>query len=299
MRSRKLTHAGQRPPTLGPVCTENLGSGVAVMKSAQDGARTDHTGSLNRARNRRIFVQGSMRSEAIVIVGVGFQDPTQMHLAQDNDVVHTLTPDRSDQPFGKAILPRRGRCGRLVPDAHGAQSARDDAAIDPIPIGDEVARSLIPGKCLRYLTCNPFARGICFDVDPDEVSAVEPDDDEGIEQVETDSWNNEQVHGGNVRRVVTQEGSPSLAGRPPSFDHVLGDGRLRDLKPELEQFAVDAWRAPKRIFDAHSPDQHAQLRFDLRSPSQWARLPTPVATKAGPMPTHERFGPDDCENLQD
>src|SRR5438477_2960520 len=27
-----------------------------------------------------------------------------------------------------------------------------------------------------------------------------------IEQVETDSWNNEQVHGGNVRRVVTQEG---------------------------------------------------------------------------------------------
>src|SRR6476660_5939568 len=24
--------------------------------------------------------------------------PTQMHLAQDNDVVHTLTPDRSDQP---------------------------------------------------------------------------------------------------------------------------------------------------------------------------------------------------------
>jgi hypothetical protein len=23
-----------------------------------------------------------------------------MHLAQDNDVVHTFTPDRSDQPFG-------------------------------------------------------------------------------------------------------------------------------------------------------------------------------------------------------
>ena len=92
-----------------------------------------------------------------------------------------------------------------------AQSARDDAAIDPVAIADEVARSLIPGKCLRYLTCNPFGRGICCDVDPDEVSAVEPDDDEGIEQVETDSWNNEQVHGGDVRRVVTQECPPSLA----------------------------------------------------------------------------------------
>src|ERR1700676_810797 len=234
-------------------------------------ARELITGSLNRARDRRILVQGSMRSDAIIIVGVGFQDPTQMHLAQDNDVVHTLTPDRSDQPFGKAVLPRRGWCGRLVPDAHGAQSARDDAAIDPVAIADEVVRSLIPRKRLRDLTCNPFGRRICGDVDPDEVSAIEPDDDEGIEQVETDSWNNKQVHGGNVWRVVMQEGPPSLAGRPPPFDHVLGDARLRDLKPELEQFAVDAWRAPKRIFDAHPPDQYAQLRVDLRSSSLWAR----------------------------
>src|ERR1700720_3845525 len=148
-----------------------------------------------------------MRSDAIVIVGVGFQNSARMRLAQDNDVVHTFTPDRSDQPFGKAILPRRGWCGRLVPNAHGAQSARDDAAIDPVAIADEVVRSLIPGKCLRYLTCNPFRRRMCCDVDPDEVSAAEPDAGEGIGQMETDSWNNEQVHGGNVRRVVTQEGS--------------------------------------------------------------------------------------------
>jgi hypothetical protein len=64
-----------------------------------------------------------------------------MHLAQDNDVVQALTPDRSDQPFGKAILPGRGWCGRLVPDAHGAQSACDDGTIDAIPVADHVARS--------------------------------------------------------------------------------------------------------------------------------------------------------------
>src|SRR5882757_7224863 len=110
--------------------------------------------------------------------------------------------------------------------------------------------------CLKRAKKRSFHSTGCVGVRV-QVSAVEPDDDEGIEQVETDSWNNEQVHGSNVRRVVTQEGSPSLAGRPPSFDHVLGDARLRDLKPELEQFAVDAWRAPKRIFDAHPPDQYA------------------------------------------
>src|SRR6266403_3159134 len=254
---------------------------------------------MSRTGNRRILVQRPMCSDGVVVMGVRFQNAAQMRFAQNDEMVHTLATDRSDQPFGKAVLPGRGWRGRLVPDAHGAQSACDDAAIDPIPIADEVTRRLIPRKCLRYLTCNPFGRGICCDVDPDEVSAVEPDNDEGIEQVETDSWNNEQVHGGDVRRVVMQEGSPSLAGRPPPFDHVLGDARLRDLKPELEQFAVDAWRAPKRIFDAHPPDQYAQLRVDLRSPSLWARLPTPVAAKSGSVPTYERLGPDDCENLQD
>jgi hypothetical protein len=191
-----------------------------------------------------------MCSNVVVIASIESQDLAQMRLAQDDEMVNTLAPDRSDQPFGKAVLPRRGWCSRLVADAHGAQSACDDGAIDLIPIADEVLRSFVPRKCLGQLARNPPRSRVCCDVDPDEVSAVEPDDDEGIEQVETDSWNNEQVHGGNVWRVVMQEGPPSLAWRPPPFDHVLGDARLRHLKPELEQFAVNAWRAPKRIFDA-------------------------------------------------
>src|SRR5262249_35317681 len=43
--------------------------------------------------------------------------------------------------------------------------------------------------------------------------------------------------------------------------------------------------------------QCAQVRFNLRPPSKGARLPTPVATKAGPMPTG--LGADDGDDLQD
>jgi hypothetical protein len=39
------------------VCTENLNPNVLTMKSAQYGARIYDTGSLNLARDRRIFVQ--------------------------------------------------------------------------------------------------------------------------------------------------------------------------------------------------------------------------------------------------
>jgi hypothetical protein len=71
-----------------------------------------------------------------------------------------------------------------------------------------------------------------------------PTSDRRREQVEADRWDDEEVYGGNLRRVVVQEGPRSLAGWLQSFDHVLGDARLRGLKPELEQFAVDAWRPP-------------------------------------------------------
>ena len=58
-----------------------------------------------------------MRSDAIVVASVRFQNLAQVSFAQNNDVIQTLTPDRSDQPFGKAVLPRRPRRDGFVPNA--------------------------------------------------------------------------------------------------------------------------------------------------------------------------------------
>src|SRR5213596_1952553 len=138
-------------------------------------------------------------------------------------MVDALASDRSDQPFGEAVLPRRAWGDGLVADAHDAQSVRDGSAIDAIPIADQVA-----------LACDPVRGRMGCDVDPDKVSAGQPNDDKGIEQVEANARNNEQVHGGDVRRVVTQEGAPALGRRSASLDHVLRDARLSDLKAELE-----------------------------------------------------------------
>src|SRR6184192_3524553 len=62
-------------------------------------------------------------------------------------MVDALAPDRSNQPFGEAVLPRRAWGDRLVADAHGAQSVRDGSAIDAIPITDQVTRRLSPREC--------------------------------------------------------------------------------------------------------------------------------------------------------
>src|SRR6195256_125469 len=102
------------------------------------------------------------------------------------------------------------------------------------------------------------------DIDPDKFSALQSNDDEDIEQVKANGWGNEQVHGGDVGRMVTQEGAPSRGGRLASLDHILRDTGLSDLKAELEQLAMDARRSPQRIVGAHPSDQRAQVRVDLR-----------------------------------
>src|SRR5438876_6840127 len=190
-------------------------------------------------------------------------------------MVDALASDRSDTPFGEAVMPRRAWGDGLVADAHGAQSVRNGSAIDAIPIADHVARRLSPRECFGDLACDPVRGRTGCDVDPDKVSAGQPNDDKDIEQVEANARNNEQVHGGDVRRVVT------------SLDHVLRDAGLSDFEAELEQLVMDARRSPQRIVNAHPPDQRAQVRVDLGPSSTGAGFPTPVIAKADPMPTHQ------------
>ena len=58
-----------------------------------------------------------------------------------------------------------------------ARNRRVTAAIDAIPITDQLARGLIPRECFSNLACDPFRGRIRCDIDPDKVSAAQPDDD--------------------------------------------------------------------------------------------------------------------------
>jgi hypothetical protein len=75
-----------------------------VMGSTKDGVRFDASGRLNRTRDRRIFIQWPVRSDLVVIAGISLQNPAQVSLAQDDDMVDALALDRSDQ-FGCDLSP--------------------------------------------------------------------------------------------------------------------------------------------------------------------------------------------------
>jgi len=71
------------------------------------------------------------------------------------------------------------------------------------------------------------------------------------------------LNGARDRRISVQRPLPiSLNVTMP--DGVFGTHRiLRDLKPKLEQFAVDARRSPERVLNAHTPDQRAEVRLEV------------------------------------
>jgi hypothetical protein len=78
----------------------------------------------------------AVRSDTIIVIGIGSQDSAQMRLAQDDHMVEVFAPDRSDQSLGISILPRRRWCNGLVPDTHRLQPPRYDCAVDAISIAD-------------------------------------------------------------------------------------------------------------------------------------------------------------------
>src|SRR3977135_211843 len=95
-----------------------------------------------------------MNSAFIIVGGELEEDLTQVCLPEHDQVVETLPPDRTDQSFCKAVLPRRAGRDRLGANARGTQAAGDDSTVNGVTVADQVAWCLVPrkgfGDLLRY-----------------------------------------------------------------------------------------------------------------------------------------------------
>src|SRR5215469_8576685 len=76
--------------------------------------------------------------------------------------------------------------------------------------------------------------------------------------------------------MVFQERPPRLRGWIPTAHHVFAYAGLTDVDAQLEEVAVDARSAPKRVVAAHLPNQFSDLlRHRRASGSPAADLPSP------------------------
>src|SRR5258708_13598869 len=110
---------------------------------------------------------------------------------------------------------------RLIPRrVNGVDNRCPGGFVNLIAIPDHIAWSLIPRKGLGDLTRDPLRCRVGCHVDPDDISAIKPHDDHPIQQLEPEAGDHEEVHAGNVWRVVVQKSPTTLPRRPPTLAHV-------------------------------------------------------------------------------
>jgi hypothetical protein len=85
-----------------------------------------------------------------------------------------------------------------------------------------------------------------------------------VEQTKRSGDDHKHVDGGDAVDLIAQEGQPGWRGRTMPPDHMSPDGCLADLDTQFEHFAVNPWRTPQRVGDAHLPDQLTNLAVHAR-----------------------------------
>src|ERR1700751_6307658 len=105
-------------------------------------------------------------------------------LAEHDNVVKTFPADRTDQPFGISVLPRRSRRGWPIPDAHRPKAADEDVAVDSIAVTDDVSRRYFPTTGLGELARNPFSRWVGSHSQPQYLAGIVMEYQQPVEQSE-------------------------------------------------------------------------------------------------------------------
>ena len=89
-----------------------------MVQPAENWAAKNVPGPLDGARDRRILLQGEMRTDLVVVFHVRQQYVTEMPLAEHNNMVKALASDRTDESLSKSVLPWGTWRRRSIANAH-------------------------------------------------------------------------------------------------------------------------------------------------------------------------------------
>ena len=87
------------------------------MKTAEDRSRDNLAEPLDRPTARRILGDGQMCPYPIVVGSISRENPAQMDLAKDDEVIEAFPADRTDATFALSVLPGGTRGGWPIPNA--------------------------------------------------------------------------------------------------------------------------------------------------------------------------------------
>ena len=97
--------------------------------------------------------------------------------------------------------------------------------------------------------------------------------------------------------MIAEERLPALGRRASPPGHILGHAGLSDFDAELEKLAMNSWRSPEWIGDAHLADQLTYFQRHRRPAATGARFPAPVRSEPGAMPADNRLRLHNCHRF--
>src|ERR1700730_7564655 len=120
-----------------PCACRKSNTHIQMMKSAKKWRRQNATNGMYCSRHRRVLVDQKVRASLVIVGRVRSQQMAKMPLAEHDNVVKTLPPDRTDRPFTIPVLPRRSRRSLPIPNAHRPNAADEDVTVDGVAVPDD------------------------------------------------------------------------------------------------------------------------------------------------------------------
>ena len=134
---------------------------------------------------------------------------------------------------------------------------------------------------------------MCRHIDMEKATTIVPENNKHIQDPKRRRRHRENVNGRDISKMIVQEYTPALRRRFGSTNHVVGHRRLGNLKAELEQRAMDAWRTSTNMHCLHVSNELSTLPVDTRSADMTA-LPRPIPPETVPMPSDNRVRMQRC-----
>jgi hypothetical protein len=89
-----------------------------MAQSAELRYRSGAPHVLDCTSKGRVLSQAEMGHVTVVVFGVPAQEPSQMSMAQHNDMVEQIPSDRTDHAFNISILPWGPGCDGPISNSH-------------------------------------------------------------------------------------------------------------------------------------------------------------------------------------
>jgi hypothetical protein len=199
---------------------------------------------LDRPQIRCILGEGKVGSGAVGIREIARQDATQVALAQDDDVVEAVAPDRPDQAFGEGILPRAPGSREDFSDLHALHALAERVSVNRVAIAKKIGRGGVVGESVHDLLSGLRRSGMGGDVEVQDPAPMVSEDDQDEEHAEPSSGNGEEVDRDQILDMVREERAPGLRRRYRPRRDQAGDGTLGYLDTEFQKLAMNSRRTP-------------------------------------------------------